>query len=300
MNATTNKTNDLRVNITTKDIEGNDLYIKIRLNDECKNGHQDFSITGNIYEAGKKQIDKYFIAGGCIHEDILAVRPDLKIFVDLHLCDYSGVPMHAVANGFYHLTEGFNTEKPNTPEFKIKYCEYYRVTPSQFDVLAQTKNKIQFGLKLIELGVLSQWEAQAKEAIKLLEEWTGKEFVNDSKRSQFITPTSEEIAEEEKRQKEGYYTEEAERKREEAAVKKIVDKLEKAAAEKIKKIKIELDISKQVLFIGGQKALDNFIFYSHSMEIAFNWKSYSQIDQELIEKLKKEIILPEGVTYSNK
>jgi hypothetical protein len=111
-----NATNDLRYTISTT-FKGNPIIIKIRLNDECKNGHQDFSITGTTYrlfEKGDRKDGDWkvfngknytFDSGGCIHETILKVKPELKIFVDLHLCDYKGIPMHAVANGFYHLRQ---------------------------------------------------------------------------------------------------------------------------------------------------------------------------------------------------
>lgn len=89
-------TNDLRHTISTKDADGNPMTIKIRLNDECKNGHQDFAITGDIYQKGKPRIDKYFISVGCIHDEILKSAPELQLFVSLHLCDYKGIPMHAI------------------------------------------------------------------------------------------------------------------------------------------------------------------------------------------------------------
>ena len=38
-------TNNLTHRINTNDLEGNPLEIDIRLNDECKNGHEDFAIT---------------------------------------------------------------------------------------------------------------------------------------------------------------------------------------------------------------------------------------------------------------
>lgn len=133
-------TNDLRHTILTKDEEGNPLTINIRLNDECKNGHQDFAITGDIYQKGKPRTDRYYIAGGCIHEDIVKAKPELKIFVNLHLCDWEGIPIYAVENGFYHLREGFNNTKPESANFKKEFCDYYRVTPSQFDILNSSRN----------------------------------------------------------------------------------------------------------------------------------------------------------------
>lgn len=80
------KTNSLTHTIYTKSKDGDNLIIKIRLNDECKNGHQDFAITGDIYQKDKPKIDKYHLSGGCIHDEILAARPDLKY---LSICIYA-------------------------------------------------------------------------------------------------------------------------------------------------------------------------------------------------------------------
>jgi hypothetical protein len=173
---------------TSKTVGKETIYVTIRLNDECKNGHQDFAITGGIYEAEEPKIDRYYISGGCIHEEIIKHFPEFKMFIDLHLCDYSGVPMHPVANGFYHMVEGFNKTKPNNASFKAEYCDYYRITPKQFETLKQAHTKTQFGMLLIELGILKQWEAEATKAIAELERLTETKFINDSKRSQFIAP----------------------------------------------------------------------------------------------------------------
>lgn len=40
---------------------------------------------------------------GCDHETILKAMPHLKPLVDVHLCGGDGQPMHALANGKYHL-----------------------------------------------------------------------------------------------------------------------------------------------------------------------------------------------------
>ena len=41
--------------------------------------------------------------------------------------------------------------------------------------------------------------------------------------------------------------------------------------------------------IGGEKALDNCIFYNHSQTLAFNFRSYDNISTELIDKIKQNI-----------
>lgn len=293
-------TKDLRHSILAHDAKGNPIYIKIRLNDECKNGHQDFAITADIYEKGKPKTDRYFISGGCCHEEIVKAAPDLEIFVRLHLCDWEGIPMYAVENGYYHLTNGFNQTKPNESGFKEKFCEYYRLTPQQFDELSTVKNALQYALKLQSLNILGQWKKEANKAIELLEQMTGKNFEVCSPKSQFNAPTKEQIKEEQEKQKSGYYTPEKEAEREEEKKNAEMEKLEAEEQKELNKISEEYWIKKQVLRIGGSAALKNCIYYNHSRTLSFNWKSYDLISAELYNNIAANIGLPEGVTIENK
>jgi len=294
-----NKTNDLRFS-TVKTVGKQTIYVKIRLNDECKNGHQDFSITGDIYEAGKPKINKYHISGGCIHEEIAKYFPEFVIFIKLHLCDYEGIPMYAVENGYYHLTNGFNKTKPEQPNFKDEFCEYYRITGKQFEDLKTAKNQLQYALKLQSLNILQQWKYEATAAIDYLESLTGKIFVVDSKKTQFHAPTPEAIKEEEAKQANGYDSPQAERQREEAKKAALLADLEADRDKQLNKINEEFEVKKQVLLMGGEKALKNCIYYNHSRTLSFNWKSYDIISTELYQKIARSIQLPEGVKIENK
>lgn len=269
------KSNDLRHKIDINNNKAN-AQIKIRLNDECKNGHQDFSVTATIWEIGKTRSDRNMISGGCCHDEILKLRPDLKIFIDLHLCDFNGAPMYTVANGYYHLTIGFNNTKPQDAGFKAKFCEYYRITPEQFEVLKTSESETRFKYNLEKLGIINQWKAEAQKAIKAMEDLTGKEFLNDSKRSQYTPLTEEEIATEEHRQLEGYYTAQniQARKSEKLAeqIAKIKSDLVKDKDEVIKSALSEYNVKIAILEAGI--SLNNFIYYKHSNEAVFNWKSY--------------------------
>ena len=80
--------------------EKTDLYVTVRFDDECGNGHNSLSVTANMYEAGWK-IDRKMICEGCIHEEIVQAFPELKRAIDFHLCSTDG-PMHYVADSLYH------------------------------------------------------------------------------------------------------------------------------------------------------------------------------------------------------
>jgi len=67
-----------------------------------------FSITADLWEkrgnrSGKSRAEsgRDMDAGGCMHDEILKATPNLRPLVTVHLADPDGVPMHAVANGWY-------------------------------------------------------------------------------------------------------------------------------------------------------------------------------------------------------
>jgi hypothetical protein len=269
-----------------------DIYIKIRLDDECKNGHQDFSITADIYKAGRRSNSSY-LAGGCCHDDILKYFPEFKMFVNLHLSDVKGVPMYAVENGFYHLRSGFNNTKPTDKGFSKEFADYYRMTASQFKTINESENKLEYAILLKELGILEQWQGEANKAIETLEKLTGNEFVDDSVKSQYHEPKAEDIQNYTKQKEQGCYSLENKRKRAH------LERLNKKAA-KIQDIKndcakdvqkIEEDRNVKLWLIShieriNKKGLnrkkgfnldfnfDNFIYYDHKKELKFNWLDY--------------------------
>jgi hypothetical protein len=86
------------------------IVAEVRYDDECKNGHNTFSITGNIYESyrrpGESTITNpegktlYCSAGGCIHDEISKHFPELRHLIKWHLVSSDG-PMHYLANTLY-------------------------------------------------------------------------------------------------------------------------------------------------------------------------------------------------------
>lgn len=78
---------------------GANTYIKaeVRHDDRCGNGHNAFSITGEIYVPGRRDCE----ACGCLHNEIAKSFPELAPFIKWHLCSTDG-PMHYLANTLYH------------------------------------------------------------------------------------------------------------------------------------------------------------------------------------------------------
>lgn len=293
--------NKLAHTISTFTNDGDPMNIYISLDDDCKNGHIDFSITGDIYKKDNPRIDKYFISGGCIHEEILKVKPELKIFVSLHLADAEGNPMYAVQNGFYHLQNGFNNIGIDSPEFLAKFCDYYRMNEQQFNVIKDSKNTTQYAINLVSCGVVANWKKEALEAISILEGMTGKKFVDNSQKSNFKMPTEDEINEDNKKKLSGYYSKKEEKKREKQRINDIILKLKKDFDKKIEAEKTEFLLKKQVILIAGEEAEKNCIFYTHTKTLTFNWmESYKEVTQETINKIAAKIKLPQGVTIENK
>ena len=75
------------------------MYVTIRYDDECKNGHNSFSITGDIWKCPKER-QRDIVAGGCIHEEIEKYFPELAKYIPYHLFDSDG-PMHYLPNTLY-------------------------------------------------------------------------------------------------------------------------------------------------------------------------------------------------------
>ena len=292
-------------NLIFKRVENNkkvNCEIKISLNDECKNGHQDFHITATFWEIGKPRNDKYFYAAGSCHDEILKHFPEYKIFVDLHGCDYLGVPSHCVANGFYFLTDGFSKTKPNDKNFKKEYCDYYRINANQFDALNVAKDQNYYGFLLLKLGVLDQWKKEADKAIKTLEEFTNTKFIVDSVKNQFGM-TAEELETVKNRITDGFYTSEAIEKRQsdkiEAEKNSFIAEAKNKRDEAIKNAHIEYKV--QLLVLNSGISLKNTIYYTHSDTLSFNWKSYEpKISEEQFKDFCSKLNLEEyqGLTVN--
>lgn len=71
------------------------IVVELRFDDECRNGHESFSITGSLYDERGSGV-----AFGCIHDHIAKYFPSLEPLVKWHLCSVGG-PMHYIGNVVY-------------------------------------------------------------------------------------------------------------------------------------------------------------------------------------------------------
>lgn len=169
------KTNTLKYTVVKSFREKGITYkviTTIKLHDECKNGTCSWSITG-ILQQKKGNGRFYDIGHGCIHEEILKASPKLKMFVDLHLCDWRGTPLYPVETGYYFLQKDKKQAK-----------EYLRVTDEELEFLAKCEDKDYFKYQLFALGIVERWQEESRKAIQALEELTGDVWVNPYKESE--------------------------------------------------------------------------------------------------------------------
>ena len=278
--------------------ENFNIEVTIRLADECKNGHQDFSITGTCWDAGERRTERNIIGGGCIHNEILKAFPEFLPFVELHLCDFDGVPMHAIENMRYHITNGFNSTQGKYDNFVSEYCDYYRITKAEFDTLFEAKmDKLYFQYVFETLPIRARWKEEAQNAIRQLEELTGEKFVNTSTRSNFTPLSDKDRALIIERIAKNYYTTDAIEEREAQAKKeaqeKYFTKLDSELSAEIERRKKEINIKKQLYLMGGKRFVDNVIYYPHNNTIKCNWSNYAgdNLDAEEVARVHAEIKL---------
>ena len=234
--------------------------INIRLNDECRNGHEDFAITADFWLPNNTRTDQNLIAGGCCHEEILKFRPDLKIFVDLHLNDFRGYPMYYIENGFYHLK--------NMP--KNKFMEYAKVNEEGYKLLKKASDEDEYGYLLInKLENHKIWENLAKEGIHKLQELTGKVFESKGTRLYDIDKYKTLNFPED-----WFEDERVEKRRKESLLYKINEKvsaMEKEHKRKIEEMQNEFSIKKSLMQLGFLD-LSNTRHYFDKREFHINVK----------------------------
>ncbi len=271
--------------------------IKISLDDDCKNGHEDFSLTADIYEKdGHGQWRD--VGGGCCHDHILKLRPALKPFADLHLSTYVGVPMLAVANAWYWLQGAFpecadhdkslgachggtGSGAKSPEECRRIFADYIRASDAEVSELAKLAPRSQQELQaaLEDAGFPARWKKEAQAAIRQLEEWTGRKFETASTRKTW-EPLSDDVRQEiGRRRASGYYEPEQIAKRDaEKRAKVKAARLAELRQEFDNKRKVaELELMVEVYLVEHREEKVNAIYYTHTNTLSFNWSSCDRL-----------------------
>ncbi len=79
------------------------MTVDIRFDDRCKNGHNDFAITADVVTPASRRRND-IEAGGCLHDEIAQVFPELAHLIRWHLSSTEG-PMHYIGNVTYHASD---------------------------------------------------------------------------------------------------------------------------------------------------------------------------------------------------
>lgn len=100
--------------------EGAAIWAHYRYDDQCNNGHNTFAITASVRVPRTRDE----VAGGCLHEEIAEVFPELAPFIKWHLCSSDG-PMHYLANTLHFAGDadchGHRKGEPSSWEWVIRW-----------------------------------------------------------------------------------------------------------------------------------------------------------------------------------
>ncbi len=197
-----------KIVLSAKELENSEFKrfaIEIRLDDECKNGHNDFAITATAWYKDGGQI------AGCCHKEILELRPDLKPFIDLHLCRESGEPMYGGENGFYFYEIMQGRAKYHKPEegdcnkyfgillnyLRISHDELFKLTNDIENFEDQGKSMKQIFSDFVET-LKPRWKVEADQAKELLKSLIGDDekpiVVNEIHAQDFLNSTNTELS----------------------------------------------------------------------------------------------------------
>lgn len=148
------------------------LKVTIGINDDCKNGHADFTVCYAHYVKGElvgwyhdfDTLKDYGAPHRVIPEKDLEI---FRKFEPLHLCDQDGVHWYPISNGWYHLNEGNLRTFANA--MRVSIAEAERASKL-------VTSKLYLYAWLCQGGHIERWKREANEAIAILEELCGDKF----------------------------------------------------------------------------------------------------------------------------
>ena len=295
------KTNDIRRKGTLR-IGNFIIEISARLNDECKNGHEDFGLTYNMWEERFGRKDG--VGGGCAAgSDNAIVRKAIRKFglepvERVHLCDMNGAPMYPTANAIYHAkNSGFEV-----------FRNYLRLTDEEAKQAFYIDDELGLYVWLLDNGIIERWKKEAQEAIAAIINGRDIEFESAASKPQGHwyfkeEPTEERLNAERERIKGDYYDcDNYDQRRQEERLNEVQKKLNngiECCERRIEKECADISIKKAFLamleehlaeFSDPVAVADNWIFYDHRSELVFNWQTgfgRDQVSESDFETAKK-------------
>lgn len=296
--------------------------IELSLADDCKNGHEDFSLTADIEEKGERGrwVES---GGGCCHDHILELMPELKPFADLHLCTWEGIPMHAAANGWYWLQGvrpeiadhekslgachgGTGSSAKSPQECRRIFGEHFRVTDAEIDQILALFPRSEKELQIIteDMGLPVRWKSEAAAAIAQLEAWTGATFESKATRKTWEPVSQGERELYQHRKASGYYSPEqvAARDAERLAAAKAARIAELKADHQKGTWKLENKLAVALCLAERFTGNVNAIYYDHTSTVQFNWCNHEKlITREEFDQFSASVDwskLPQGLNFA--
>jgi hypothetical protein len=291
---------------------GGKLVIKIRLNDECRNGHEDFAATADAFDTNGRDI-----AGGCLHDEILRAVPEFAPFVALHLCDAEGVPMHAMANGFFWLAGSMpdafpKATKPNeSPEKCARMlADHFRMTPAEVAELqsAGVRDQTHLSAWLESRGYRARWQAEASAAIAALERLTGARFKSAATRRNWEPVSPDALADMAEKEASGYYSQEQTAARDEACrAEERARRIAAIHAEHAARVaKSTAELQTRLFLAENDAPTGNVIYYGHTNTLCFNYneprfrtyeKTWTREEFDVLTGMADMTKLPTGLKF---
>ena len=279
------KTNCIKVDHTLRQ-SGMIVQLHARLNDECGNGYEDFAITYELYEGSVS--DRNMVGGGRADgTDDKYVRAAIRKFglepvERVHLCDMNGLPMHPLANALYWS---------NQRDYET-FKNYLRLTDDEAKVAYYIDDELGLYVWLCDNGIFRRWKQEANDAIAAIIGDRDLEFESTATKPQGhlyfkngIEPTDGALRSEHDLIRDGHYSKEKSDKRlQDRKISELQKNYERDTEywqKKIKEMEDDMSVKKEIVriltehFVEFEQPLvvyNNFIFYNHKNELAFNWK----------------------------
>lgn len=108
------------------------VTIEVRFDDNCGNGHNTFSVTGEVRDIRYKG-DRGFVSGGQCIEDISAAFPELVPLLKWHLVSTDG-PMHYLANTIYQASDRDHNGRAKGEPSRWEHRIYFGDSPIGHDI----------------------------------------------------------------------------------------------------------------------------------------------------------------------